>query len=222
MEVPIEGAMEKFLSRQTQTKTQQQPSTPATPRQGMIYVPGINLNFAKERTHLGLEWGETHEALASEKLRMPTIPEFLAYLKYLRSVPSSPEFHNIYNEITEKREPWRAEWLDAYFEERQDGLWILTENKAKAEKLEDCLMTNKYPGINLDELISGVNVTSQCIPKSNISNGVLYYSHPRNSAVARFDALSGKAIFNCSRNPSSKDSSIGVFAVSDSTGNAHP
>ena len=185
-------------------------------KEGMIYVLSVNVYFAKERSHLGLNWNETYEALASEGKRMPTIPEFRNYLKYLSEDSDlNNGFQEIYDEITKVREPWRAEWIDAYFEKRKDGFYVLTGNKTKSEKLEDYLTSDKTPGINLDDWVYGTNVTNQGLPKTKSKKGDLYYWYPRNERVARFDASSAWAGLGCYRSPVGVDSSLGVFAVLD-------
>jgi len=79
-----------------------------------IYVPSIKLYFAKEKSHLGIDWYDTHRELLKQNLRMPTIPQFIEFLKYLRADPTS-ENTRVYHEITETRDTWRSEWLDARF-----------------------------------------------------------------------------------------------------------
>ena len=165
---------------------------------GMIHVPEINLYFARGRTHLGKTWNETHQLLAAENLRMPTVEEFRRVLKYFKDSQDN-ELQTIYNDITEVRDPWRANWLDAYFEKRGKEWNILTGNKAKAEKLETCLRKDKTPGIDISSWLT--DATSQGLPKADISNGDLYYWHPRENAVARFFAGSGGAGLDCDWGP---------------------
>ena len=217
MGVPIKGAMERVLSKAKNQPDTTPIQTNAPDIQGMIYVPSANLYFAKQRTYLDKNWKDTHKLLAQEKLRMPTIEEFRKTLAYLKN-SQNQEHLELYNEIV--RSAWRAEWLDAYFEERKDGFYILTANKTKAEKLEDCLMKNKTPGISLEQWISGTNITSQGLPSSNIGDGSLYYYHPRNKNVARFDAGFVGAILDCLRFPGGRDSFLGVFGVADIGSNA--
>ena len=225
MGVPIKGAMERKLKelegqkRQGRQETQTNVRVNAPDIQGMIYVSSANLYFAKQRTHLNLNWDQTHETLAQEKLRMPTIEEFRKTLNYLKN-SQEQEYQELYNEITEVRSPWRANWLDAYFEKRKDGFYILTANKKKAEKLENCLMKNKTPGISLEQWISSTNITSQGLPSPNIDDGDLYYWCPENGKVARFFADSGRAGLNCFRDPDYRDSNLGVFGVADIGKNA--
>jgi len=188
-------------------------------RDGFIYVPSANLYFAKQRTHLNLDWSDAHEELKAEGLRMPTIEEFRKTLNYLKNSQNQEHFE-LYNEITEVRNPWRANWLDAYFEKRKDGFYILTANKTKAEKLEDCLMKDKILGISLENWIEGKNVTSQGLPKLNIDDGKLYYWYPKNGTIAGFLAVSGRAVLDCGTSPSGRDPSLGVFAVADAGSNA--
>ena len=94
-------------------------------------------------------------------------------------------------------------------------LYILTHNKAKSEKLEDCLMDDKTPGINLGDWVSGKSVANQGLPSKKISKGDLYYWHPRDGQVARFIAFSDRAFLLCDGDPSYRNSVLGVFGVAD-------
>ena len=180
-----------------------------------IYVPSINLYVAKERTHLRKNWKDCWTELQSQNYQMLKINEFREFLKYLISEPNNQEYKNIFKDIIEVRNPWRAEWLDANFIKQNDKLYILTENESKKEKLEDCLMSDKTPGIDLNEWINGKNITSQGLPNKNIQTGSLYYWYPKsdNNSVARFGAGGSRAYLYCGRNPSSAGSDLGVRAV---------
>ena len=119
-----------------------------------IYVPSIKLYVAKEKTHLGKNWKECWTELQKDNYKMPKINEFREFIKYLILFPNNQEYQNIYKEIIEVRNSWRGEFLDANFKQRKDGLYILTENESKKEKLEDCLMEDKTPGISLEDWIN--------------------------------------------------------------------
>ena len=183
-----------------------------------IYVPSIKLYVAKEKTHFGKNWKDCWTELQNQNYQMLKINEFREFLKHLISFPNNQEYKNIYNEITEVRNPWRAEWLDANFKVekkrllKKNELYILTENESKKEKLEECLMSNKTPGISLEDWINGKNITSQGLPNKNISSGSLYYYYPRsdNNSVAWFDAGSVRADLGCDRYPFGTGSSLGV------------
>jgi len=223
MGVPIKGAMERKLKelegQKRQGRQETQTSVNAPDIQGMIYVPSAKLYFAKQRTHLNKNWKDTHKLLAQEKLRMPTIEEFRKTLNYLKN-SQNQEHLELYNEITEVRGPWRASHLDAYFEERKDGFYILTANKKKAEKLENCLMKDKIPGISLENWLEGKNIISQGLPSPNIDDGDLGYWYPKNNQVAGFVAYSGEANLYCDWDPDYRDSNLGVFGVADTGSNA--
>ena len=181
-------------------------------KDAFIYVPSINLYVAKEKIHLNKNWKDCWTELKNQNYQMSKINEFREFLKYLISIPTNQEYQNIYNEFTEVRNPWRAEWLDANFKVENKGVYILTENESKKEKLEECLMSNKTPGISLEDWINGKNITSQGLPNKNISSGSLYYYYPRsdNNSVARFYADSGWAFLDCNWFPSGTVSSLGV------------
>ena len=188
---------------------------------GMIPIPGTNIHFAKERTYLNKSWNDTHSLLASENLRMPTIPEFIEALKYFKSSRDN-ELQTLYNEITEVRSPWRANWLDADFKvingilhinynhSIQNG--ILTPRNSEPLNAKT-LMENRTPGVSLDSWLS--NSTSQGLPKTDITEGKLYYWSPMsdNNSVARFDADSGRADLGCYGDPSGASPELGVYAV---------
>jgi len=192
-------------------------------KNGFIYVPSINLYVAKERSLQGLNWSNTHDELKKQNLSMPTIHQFREFLKYLKSgYQNRKEAEKILDDILTVREPWRAEWLDCYFEKRKSGIltkefYILTGNKSKAEKLDDYLQEDKLPGINLDEWIDGKNVNKHGLPTKNSQDGKLYYWAPREGGVAGFDAFSDGAYLYCFRYPSNSDSVLGVRLVREAT-----
>ncbi|MEK6819994.1 MAG: hypothetical protein AABY03_02255 [Nanoarchaeota archaeon] len=174
-----------------------------------VYIPPANLHFAKQKTHFGKYWNETHQALQEEELAMPTLPEFAQTLNYLRENPTD-ENTELYNEITQVKSPWRATWLDACFEKRKDGLYILTGNKTKSEKLDaDTLMEDKR--ISLESWIA--KPTSQGLPRKDVDKSDLYFWYPREGSVARFNASDDGADLNCDGDPVNRNSDIGVHAV---------
>ena len=161
------------------------------------YIPSSNLHFAKQKTLQGKNWHETHKSLSNEGLLMPSPLEFAQTLKYLRDNPNQ-ENTELYNEMTKVRSPWRATWLNAFFEKRSDGLYILTENGIKVQKLdEDTLMENQ--GISLDSWIE--NPTSQGLPRRNVAKGDLKFYYPSNNSVAGFYVNGDRANLYCNLNP---------------------
>ena len=76
------------------------------------------------------------------------------------------------------------------------------------EELEDCLIEDKTPGINLDSWLSNSN--KQGLPDKKTSVGDLYYWSPRDNAVARFYANSNWAVLSCNGYPDSSNRVLGV------------
>ncbi|MBI2043357.1 hypothetical protein HYT25_03140 [Candidatus Pacearchaeota archaeon] len=172
-----------------------------------IYIPELKLRFAKQRTLKWKDWFETHNSLKLQSNRMSRLPEFVEFLKYVKI-----NNRDIYNEITQVMGSWRGEWIDAYFEKRKDGMYLLTENRTKAEKLdEDTLMKDKR--ISLDSWLD--NPTKQGLPRKDTKEGDLYFVAPGNDSVAGFGAIVEGADLNCLRNPDYRDSYLGVRAVSE-------
>ncbi len=200
---------------------------------------------AIDRTHHNNDWHGARDALKTEGAYMLTIRQFVDFLNLLKlgnafdgtgSRISTGRLGDIYNEITEVRNPWRSEWLDARFTEQQtvpksklpiigsvpftgkremfiayhtvDASGVLTE---VSEPLDQYLDKNKTPGISLDDWLKGA--TKHGLPSPNIPDGKLYYWQPNNDHVARFVAYSDWASLNCSRNPTNRIAGLGVRAA---------
>jgi len=198
----------------------------APPLEGFIYVPSVNLYVAKEKSHLGKNWYDTHRELHKQNLRMPTIPQFIEFLKYLRVDPTA-ENTSIYDEITEFGNPWRTEHLDAKFYAKGDKLWIAYNHIVDSdgdlivqdhEKLEGYLMQDKTPGIRLEHWLN--NPTKQGLPQENSEQGDLWYWNPVKNKVAGFVTGPEVAYLSCDANPGFSDSKLGVRAVMTRTQNS--
>jgi len=181
---------------------------------GFIYLPSLGFEVAEQKTHFKKNWFKAHELLHEENLRMPTIKEFLEFLKYTKT-----ERPDIYKEITEIRSPLRMEWLDADFKLHNDQLYLhynhrikqgelIPENKELLDK--NTLMKDKK--IDLEYWLN--NPTPQGLPRSDTPDGNLHYWHPLsdNNSVVRFIADSGRVFLGCGRYPWLSYSSIGVRA----------
>ncbi len=189
-----------------------------------VYTSSIGVHIAKERMLYGETWAETQFKLQSKKLRMPTIHEFKEFLKYLKNdYPNRAEADSILDDILTIRGPWRAEWPDARFEEKNGILHISYGHKVQGTQLvaqcsmplEACLMKDKTPGIDLEDWLN--NSTSQGLPKQDIKNGTLYYWSPRENNVARFIADMTWAYIDCDRKQEDTYGSLGVFACIEPT-----
>ena len=162
---------------------------------------------ARERIIFNKKWSQQNESLKKSGLGMQIPLEFVELLKYAKE-----NDEELYNEITQVRNPWRAENLDAYFERRKNGMYILTHNKTKAEKLDpETLMEDRTPGISIESWLK--NPTKQGLPRKDVEAGDLFYLYPRNVTVARFSANGGRAYLDCGGDPSDKSGDLGVRAV---------
>ena len=165
-----------------------------------IYVPPIDLYVAKGKTLHGKNWYEAHKELHKQGLQMLTIPEFIEFIKYLKRNPTK-DSEKILDEILTARKPWRGEWLDADFKFIDDKLHINYNYRTingelkplNSEPLEDCLMENKEPGIDLEYWLN--NPTKQGLPRKDTPGGKLYYWCPvkDNDSVGGFYANSDGA-----------------------------
>jgi len=191
----------------------------APPLDGFIYIPSIKLYFAKEISHLGEEWYDTHIELQSKGLKMPTLPQFIEFLKYLRADPTA-ENTRVYDEITEVGSPRRIDWLDANFYAKGDESWVaynhIVDSNGKLvaqenEKLEGHLMQDEAQGISLEYWLN--NPTKQGLPQENPEQGDLVYMHPRDRGVAWFYADPDGAGLDCDVDPDYSAPGHGVRAV---------
>ncbi|MBI2632496.1 hypothetical protein HYW75_05820 [Candidatus Pacearchaeota archaeon] len=115
----------------------------------------------------------------------------------------------VYYEIFAKKDPWRGEWLDAYFEENDiKGEYSISYNHylsgkelkpGISEPLQDCLRIKEY--------LFHLRFNGQGLP---IKEENFNYFPPYNNSVAWFYADSGRAILSCDGDPSDTDSSLGV------------
>jgi len=192
--------------------------TTAPDLKGYIYVPSIKLYVAKERSLKGKNWNQAQEELKKQKVSMPTPYQFREFLKFLRD-SKNREHTEIFNDITEVRSPWRAEWLNARFEER-NGLYMISENvlvngryQDIEQKLDNYLNKDKIPGISLDEWIN--SNASHGLPIAKMGKGPLYYRPPVKGCVAWFVSGSAWAALYCPRLPDSSSASLGVFACAE-------
>lgn len=199
----VEGALERYLegsqkSEETQTSTQ--PRTRTTSIEGInladyIFLPQHNLYVAKETSYHGNDWYQAHDALHNERARMLTIREFVDFLELLKSgnvmdgleqrLPEN-EVIAIYDNITEKRDPQREEWLDAGFKDINGVLHINYYHSnvngqlqpQNSEPLETCVMEDGYVDL--------FSANRQGLPTQKSRNEDFHYRHPRNECVAGF------------------------------------
>ncbi len=176
-----EDAIEIALAAEKKKKDGNQEK--ASSLDGFIYIPSVDLYFAKERSHFRKDWYNTHRELQKQNLKMPTIPQFVEFLKYLRA-DRTAENIRVYEEITEVRSPLRMEWFDAKFYAKGDELWVAYNHIVDSngsvvaqenEKLEGHLMEDKDPGISLEYWLN--NPTKQGLPPASARQGDLGYWH---------------------------------------------
>lgn len=177
------------------------PSPPHGFKKGFIYVPSIRL-YVAEKSHLEESWDKAQDSPLEKKLRMLKIPEFVKFLNHVENYDEK-----IYKKITRVRKPWRIELLDAYFIERKDGFYVLTENKRNTEKLKPALMEERESEISFKSWKEKPNPQGLPIPdieEPNTNKDKLNYSPPENNGVAGFGMSPDGAItLYCDLNPSS-------------------
>lgn len=175
--------------------------------------------------HHNKDWYASHAALHQEGFEMLTLRQFVDFLNLLKSKKafdgkgnkvSSSELETILKEITEQRDSWRAEWLDAQFEKKNGGLHINYEHRTingklkpqRSELLLPYLAQDKTPGINLNDYLK--RATAQGMPPTNAKSGSLYYWSPADGWVAWFGANASRVYLNCWDVPRDSVAALGV------------
>ena len=249
---PVEGALERALKNPNPATPIVTPSAPASilPANNMglnradyiilpsqthgDYAYGDTL-VSMQRSHLGENWSESWDSLKSDGAYMLNIRQFVDFLKLLRSGRAFDgdgnsiqlsRLNGLYEEITEVRDPWRSEWLDAKFSMQAVGKkWVGLVNKNAmhityhtadpqgvltevTEPLDPYLASNKTPGINLDNW--RMSATKHGLPAEDNPDGGLYYWQPVDGRGARFDADSGRAYLDCNEGPAYRVAELGV------------
>jgi len=74
--------------------------------------------------------------------------------------------------------------------------------------LEDCLMEDKTPSIDLNHWLQHANAHG--LPPSSTPQGALYYWHPVADRVARFSADSGRVYLSCYWDPQNSNAVLWV------------
>ena len=179
-----------------------------------LHVPSIGLDVVRERSLFNHNFQESQDSLHSEKSKILTPYEFTEFLKEAKT-----NAQEVYQEITEIKNPWRAEWLDAKFEMKGEDMYVnyhaFDSNGNIVEKTEildkETLMKNKSPGISIDSWLE--NPTAQGLPKKSTKDGSLYYWNPRDGKVAGFLVNGNRANLFCNWNPSNQGDNLGVRAA---------
>ena len=196
--------------------------TPASNIEGFRYIPSIGLNVSLERKFLNKNWRDAQTEARNQGVAIPTPYQFREFLKYMRD-SNNAEDKKVFKEITEVRNPWRSNWLNARFEKKNGEMYMFSENVLEngkyvpqEQKLVDFLSENKTLGISLYGWLN--SNAPHGLPMQNVPSGDLYYWAPSNGTVARFLAGSDRANFYCGGYHDFTDASLGVFVCMEVPG----
>lgn len=194
-------------------------------------------NTAKEtngREYIGnINWNQGLSLALTLGGQVLPLREFADFLLMLKSGKASngkgesikkQELENLLSEITQVREPWRAEWLDADFKyldkngnlvapDKKGNFHIFYNHELKngilvpkyKEALEPCLMTNCK--------IALASMNNRGMPTQEGNDFNYWAPLNDNNSVAGFGAGSDGADLYCHRYPLDSDSALGVRLV---------
>ena len=187
-------------------------------------ITGLGLNLSNnDLGYIGnINFDEAEKVLKELRHGMLNPRQFVDFLNLLKSGKaydgagkkvSKKELKSICQDIIALRDPWRAEWLGARFDQSPTGI-IMTYNASPSggsvtkDISQITLMKNKLPGISLEGWLDDANVHG--LPKPNVGEGKLYYWMPIDGAVARFVAFSDGSYLYCYSDSSYRLSRLGV------------
>ena len=238
---PVKGAIERALGRQKKQEKQPQsvPLPSNLVASDYLQIPGTNTIISKFELpdYNNLNWKDTHFKLYEKGLYMPTpaifMPHFLnvidAYKNKTRLFDaagnslSDSEREDIFRHLTTNHiaayqggQTGAWAWLDALFEEQGEAMKMNTNHRVvngelkpqKTQDLEDYIKKECY--IELEFNSQGFP-TRESSSQNYVQGQNIYFWHPKNGSVARFNAGSDWAYLYCSGGPGDVGSSLGVF-----------
>ncbi len=182
-----------------------------------VFMPSHSLYVAKERILHRNNWYETHKEAHKQDARMLNLREFADFLLLLKSGKaedglgnkiSKSDLQTLYLDITEVRDPYRAEWLDAKFEDKNGNLHLNYNHRTKCKKLE---ATNSEPletCVMKDCKVELSSFNKQGMPTKEGTD--FNYWYPVDCRVAWFGAVADWAYLGCNGNPDLSNGGLGV------------
>ncbi len=205
-----------------------------------IRIPDTSIVIAKRQPqeYNNKKWDEAHFALGENGLFMPTPSLFMKYfLGVLAAKQGSAnlydasgsqiaqsELDDLYTHLTKhKNGAWT--WLDAKFVKGNGAfdLDIETDHRVIGSGNKKKLASRRKPleaSINEDCYVD-LDFNAQGMPKRKsdtqdyAQGNNIYHWFPRENAVARFNANSGRAYLDCNRNPQYSFTALGVLACAE-------
>ena len=199
-----------------------------------IVIPNTDILISREELYKGKTWNDAHYALQENGLFMPTPAIFMDYflkvkeaeegkisLNYSDGNPlNKKEAKNLWKYLTTNFDNGCWTWLDSLFKKEKNKWYIYTDHKVvkknnnkelagNKNELEQCLREDAYVTLDFNK---------QGLPKTRSSNqnyqqgNNIYFYHPKENSVARFNAYLDRAGLNCVGDPSDSISVLGVFA----------
>ena len=179
------------------------------------------------RTHKGLNWYETHEALRKSGLFMPNPRQLIDLVLALErgrlydhegNKLSSERIRQIQDDLLAEREPYRGVHLDAYFAEVDDESRIFYDHRTLKDRLVPTRVEPLEKYINTTGFVDLKRFNRQGLPTRRSANQVyeqgenVYFWPPANDGVARFRTNSDGVMLYCGRDPRGSDGGLGVYA----------
>ena len=205
-----------------------------------VQIPGTDILIAKQETLEKENWENTHYKLAENELFMPSPAIFMPYFVKVRDAAqgsltlydgnnnpiSKDEAEDLWKYLSTDHRGGCWTWLDAFFTNTRKGI-IAYDNKVQRNPNGSKVLL--YTFHNLESTIYGdccvnIDFDKQGLPKSQSVHQEykqgenIYYSSPKNTAVASFYADVAGAGLVCDGGPSNPYPKLGVFACVEKSG----
>ena len=207
-----------------------------------IMIPQFEgVSIAKEQSHNGLNWYDTHKQVISEstektRFSMPTVPKFMQHYQNVieakkrdkalydgnRNPLTQKDLNKVYKKLTS--DCWV--WLDAMFSKITGSSDLLVNSNhilfevifiPKSENtLETCIMDDCFVALDFNK--QGFPISQSEIQKYRRGKNIHFFhpiGHSKGKAVAGFGANSGRAALDCDWNPQVSYSALGVFVCTE-------
>ncbi|MBI2148554.1 hypothetical protein HYU23_02645 [Candidatus Woesearchaeota archaeon] len=119
----------------------------------------------------------------------------------------------IYSDLQAQQEPYRGEFLDAYFVSGREGRLCINYSSrleegvvlGKSELLDECLMESGFVDIS--------SLNRQGLPTEKAISSNVIYHYPRNDSITGFGAGSVRVSLVCGGNPRDTNAGLGIRPV---------
>ncbi len=177
-----------------------------------------DLLVAQDVSYKGKNWHESHEVLHREDSFMLNPRQFIDFLNLLKkrkvydgrgSKANSSRVRAVLGGIMGKRDPWRAEWLDAYFAYVDRNMYMFYNHRTIDGRLLATRVEPLEKYIREDCYVDLGSANRQGLPVKKSRSQETYFMGPRKNSVAWLRADFGRVVLCCNWDSLPSGSALG-------------